>query len=110
MLISFPNINETLTEHFKGGEKAVGTKSVTFDGDKIMIGRLEPGASIGPHAHEDSCEVYYYISGKGKCLFDDKWEPVRPGVAHYCPKGHTHSLVNTGDEDLVYFAAVIGKS
>lgn len=106
MLISFPNMEETLTENFKGGEKTIGTKSVLFNGDKIMMGRLEPGASIGIHTHEDSCEVYYYLSGSGKCYYDGAWEPAKPGCAHFCPKGHTHGLKNTGDEDLVYFGAV----
>lgn len=106
MLISFPNIDELMTEHMKGGDKSVAVKSVTINGEKLMVGRLEPGASIGVHTHEDSCEVYYYLSGAGKCYYDGSWEPAIPGCAHFCPKGHTHGLKNTGDEDLIYFGAV----
>ncbi|MFR7893260.1 MAG: hypothetical protein ACLU38_03455 [Dysosmobacter sp.] len=39
-------------------------------------------------------------------LYDGVWEPVAPGTCHYCPKGHSHSLVNDGTEDLVTFAVV----
>ena len=109
MLINFPNIDETVEQHFKGGEKQVGRRVVHFGGNRVMILRLEPGASIGLHTHEDNCEVFYYLSGHGKCLYDGAWEPVEPGAAHYCPKGHSHSLVNSGDEDLVLFAAVIAQ-
>ena len=107
MLFYFPNMEETITPHFKGGEKSLAVKGVTFDGNKITMGRLEPGASIGVHTHEDSCEVYYYISGKGKCFYDGAWEPAEPGCAHFCPKGHSHGLSNTGDEDLIFLGAVI---
>ena len=106
MLISFDNMQETMKPNFKGGEKEAAMKIVRYEDDRIMMGRLEPGASIGLHTHEESCEVYYFLSGTGKSLYDGAWEPVRPGVAHYCPKGHSHSLVNTGEEDLVFFAAV----
>ena len=31
---------------------------------------------------------------------------ISAGQAHYCPKGHSHSLRNDGDEDLVFFAII----
>ena len=33
-----------------------------------------------------------------------KW--VGPGACHYCPKGHAHSLQNTGPLPLEFFAVV----
>ena len=107
MLINFPNIHEVVKPHLRGGEKDTYMKKVEFGASRTMIIRLEPGASIGEHTHEQDCEVFYYLSGHAKCLYDGKWEPVEPGTAHFCPKGHSHSLVNSGDEDLVLFAAVI---
>ena len=74
--------------------------------NKIMRSVLAPGASIGLHTHETSSEVMYFLSGTGKVLYDGVWEPVAPGTCHYCPKGHSHSLVNDGMEDLVTFAVV----
>lgn len=58
------------------------------------------------NTHETSSEVMYFLSGTGKVLYDGVWEPVAPGTCHYCPKGHSHSLVNDGTEDLVTFAVV----
>ena len=42
----------------------------------------------------------------GKVLMDGEYERVEAGVCHYCPKGHTHSLINDSDSDLVFFAVV----
>ncbi len=109
MLIQFPNIEETILPNFKGGEKQTAMKRVSFGDSRAMLVRLIPGASIGEHTHEDNCEVFYYLSGKGKCLYDGQWEPAEAGTAHYCPKGHSHSLVNDGEEDLVLFATVIAQ-
>ena len=109
MRIDFPNIDEVAKPHLRGGEKDTMMKKVEFGPSRVMTIRLVPGASIGEHTHEEDCEVFYFLSGCGKCLYDGKWEPVEPGTAHYCPKGHSHSLVNSGDEDLVLFAAVIAQ-
>ena len=32
--------------------------------------------------------------------------PVGPGLCHYCPRGHSHSVVNTGTEPLVILGIV----
>ena len=36
-------------------------------------------------------------------------EDLRPGVMHICPKGSEHSIVNTGEEDLVMLTIVVKK-
>jgi mannose-6-phosphate isomerase-like protein (cupin superfamily) len=33
-------------------------------------------------------------------------EYVEAGQCHFCPKGHSHSLINEGPEDLVFYATV----
>ena len=42
---------------FKGGEGALCAKMITDELNKILLGRLEPGSSIGLHTHEDSSEI-----------------------------------------------------
>lgn len=74
--------------------------------NKIMIGRLEPVASIGLHTHKTSSEIIYILNGSVLALFDGAEERVDAGVAHYCPKGHSHSLINDAEEDLIFFAVV----
>ena len=48
----------------------------------------------------------FILEGEGKVLFDDKEYPVKPGEVLYCPEGHSHSLINNGTEDLVFYAVV----
>ena len=42
----------------------------------------------------------------GKVLYDGEYEPLQAGSCHYCPKGHTHALINDGNEDLVFYAVL----
>jgi len=39
-------------------------------------------------------------------LYDGEYEPVGPGTCHYCPNGHSHSLINDSGEDLIFFAVI----
>ena len=50
--------------------------------------------------------MFYILSGTGKVLCDGVYEPLAPGCCHYCPKGHEHSLINDGGEDLVILAMI----
>lgn len=106
MIIDFKSMQETAMEHFKGGEGVLYAR-MHFDGvNRIMRGRLEKGSTIGLHTHETSSEIIYVLEGVGSVLMDGQEEMVAPGQAHYCPKGHTHSLRNFGPEDLVFLAVV----
>lgn len=106
MTIDFNSIEEKPLEHFKGGEKELFAK-MYFDGTtRILHGRLVPGASIGEHKHEGNCEILFVTKGNGTIIDDGKASPICAGQCTYCPEDHMHSLVNTGDEDLEFLAAV----
>ena len=106
MIIDFNNEKATVIPNFKGGEKAISAK-MHFDGvNRILHGVLESGATIGLHTHETNSEIIYFLSGKGKVLYDGEYETVEQGMCHYCPKGHSHSLINESESDLVFFAVV----
>ena len=49
-----------------------------------------------------------YLAGSGIVLEDnaDDPAPMVPGTCHYCPQGHTHSLINNGTEPLVVLAVI----
>lgn len=51
----------------------------------------------------------YILAGQGKAICDGKEELLQPGVLHICPQGSTHSIENTGDEDLVMLTLVVKK-
>lgn len=51
----------------------------------------------------------YIISGKGRAVCGGAEEELKPGVMHICPKGSEHSIINTGDSDLVMLTVVVKK-
>lgn len=106
MIIDFEKIAEQKLDNFKGGEKCYNMKAFDDGKNKIMLGRLIPGASIGLHTHEGSSEIIFILKGNGKVLYDGSYEAVSEGVCHYCPMGHEHSLINDSDSDLVFYAVV----
>ncbi|WP_363142484.1 hypothetical protein [uncultured Methanobrevibacter sp.] len=42
-------------------------------------------------------------------ICDDFEEILKAGTCHVCPKGSTHSIINVGDEDLVFYTVVPQK-
>lgn len=107
MIIDFDKIETTLIPNFRGGEKNFAANMFVDGNNKIMMGRLEPSASIGMHTHDTNSEIIYILSGEGKCLYDDDVDYLKAGSCHYCPMGHRHSLINTSNaENLVFFAVV----
>ena len=103
------NYNELEYEefkNFKGGEKSLYTKMFHDEKNRIIYGKLIPGASIGVHTHETNSEIIYIVEGTGKVLMDQAYEKLEAGMCHYCPKGHTHSLMNDSGSDLIFFAVV----
>ena len=106
MLIQFDAIQETAIPRFKGGEKELAAKMV-FDGrNRILHGRLIPGASIGLHTPTDTSEILYVLSGAAAVVCDGLSELVSAGECHYCPIGSSHTVKNCGTDDLVFFAVV----
>lgn len=111
MIIRLEDIPQSILPAFKGGEKELRA-NMHFDGrNRMFKGCLVPGSSIGVHTHDDSCETIFIISGTGTILeiengVESIW-PVNAGDCLFCDKGQTHSLRNTSDEDLVFYASVI---
>ena len=106
MLIEFDNMEPQVIPQMRGGEKEARMRMHTDSLNKIMRGRLIPGASIGMHTHETSSETIYILSGTGKVLYEGQYEPLSAGSCHYCPKGRTHSLINDSAAPLEFLAVV----
>lgn len=106
MTIDFNAMEDTILPKFKGGEKELCAKMYWDGTTRIMRGLLIPGASIGKHRHEGNCEILFVVSGEGTIIDDGAPSPIKAGQCTYCPEGHTHSLVNTGTESLVFYAVV----
>ena len=106
MILDFSKIEETVKTQFYGGEKELRAHMNIDKNNKILLGTLEPGASIGLHTHETNSEIIYILSGKGKVLFEGEYELVSAGLCHYCPQGCSHSLINDSKDNLSFFAVV----
>lgn len=112
MIIRFDDIPLSVFPAFKGGEKEFAA-NMFFDGtNRIFKGCLKPGATIGMHTHEDSCETIFILSGSGVILEEEQGgelagKDISAGDCLYCPKGESHSLCNTTeDENLIFYAVV----
>ena len=106
MFIDFDKIETSTIPNFYNGEKNTVAQMYVDDLNRIMRGTLEPEASIGSHKHETGSEIIFILQGTGKALCNDEQEILSPGSCHYCPKGNSHSLINDGVEDLIFFAVV----
>ena len=90
-----------------------GTEGGMFIGSTV----IEPG-KVGDeyfmtsghfHATRDRSEFYMTIAGEGGLILMDeegktRWEPMRPGSAHYIPGGVAHRVANTGAGPLSFLA------
>ena len=68
---------------------------------------LSPGASIGPHDHVGEDEIYVIQKGQGSMTDGGKEFQVAAGDAILTGQGASHSIRNTGAEDLVVTAVII---
>ncbi len=106
MILDFDAMETQTLEHFKGGEKALLAQMYADEHNRIMRGRIVPGASVGLHTHEGSSEILFVLEGSAKVLYDGKEERVCAGQCHYCPEGHSHTVINDTDTDVVMYAVV----
>jgi mannose-6-phosphate isomerase-like protein (cupin superfamily) len=68
---------------------------------------LPPGTSIGAHDHVEEDEIYIIQKGQGLMTGDGREFEVSAGDAVLTGQGASHSIKNTGKEDLVVTAIII---
>jgi mannose-6-phosphate isomerase-like protein (cupin superfamily) len=68
---------------------------------------LPPGASIGSHAHEGEREYFFFHQGRGRVNDNGVEKTVKPGDIMVTGEGASHSVSNTGSEELAFFAIII---
>ena len=106
MLINFNSQEEQIFENMNGCSGRVHAKMFMNSSGKVIISRLEPGASIGLHTQNNGNDINFIVSGNGKAVCDGIEEILTAGNCHYCPKGSSHSIINAGTEDLVLYTVV----
>jgi mannose-6-phosphate isomerase-like protein (cupin superfamily) len=68
---------------------------------------LPAGASIGYHRHDGETEYYIFVSGTGVVNDNGTDYPVKAGDVTVTGDGCSHSLSNTGSDDLVLYAMIV---
>jgi mannose-6-phosphate isomerase-like protein (cupin superfamily) len=66
---------------------------------------LPPGCAVTPHHHREMEEIYYIVSGSGLMTVGDETREVEAGDAVYVPRGHRHTLENTGNQPITLLVA-----
>lgn len=106
MIIDFDKIEEVVNKNYYGGEKAMRARLHNDGVNKFGKLRLVPGASVGLHTHEGNCEIVYVLKGNGKVIYEGEESRLVEGLAHYCPEGKSHTIINDSDSDLELFAVI----
>ena len=109
MFINFNEIAERKITGMNGGKGEMSAKMFMSENGKIIPCRIHAGGSIGIHSHQTSDDINYILSGTGKAICDGKEEILMSGVCHICQKGSDHSIINTGNEDLVMLTIVVER-
>ena len=90
-----------------GGGETTGYSFFAKASNPALIFRkraLHAGSAIGLHKQEVD-EVYYVLSGSGELTLDGERQTIGPGTAVLTRPGSSHSLKQTGPEDLIIIIA-----
>lgn len=94
---------------FKGISVALGREPTSYDLSKrhafdLEWTRVPAGKYNFPyHAHSAQWELYLVVSGKGTVRHKDGKTEVEPGDAFIFGPDEPHQVINSGDEDLIYY-------
>ena len=109
MRIDFNATNEIRIPGMNNGAGEMSAKMFADEDGKIIPCKIHVGGSIGNHKHETSDDINYVLSGEGKAICDGIEETLSSSVCHICKKGSEHSIINTGNDDLVLLTVVVEK-
>lgn len=76
-------------------------------GRKFAVNTIQPGDSLGYHAHNGEFEVYYILEGTAKIVEDGQEYLLYKGDMMQCKSGSSHSIENVGTTPLEHLALII---
>lgn len=109
MLIDFNVIEEREFSEMNNGTGSMIAKMYMDKQGKVILCAIHVGGSIGLHRHETSDDINYILSGMGTAICDGVEETLTAGCCHICKKGSEHSLINTGEDDLILLTIVVER-
>jgi quercetin dioxygenase-like cupin family protein len=74
----------------------------------LSMGRttLEPGSTIGDHAHPNTEDLYLILEGHGTGVLNGERFPVGPGDLFLVKAGGNHGLINDSDAPLTFLGVL----
>jgi uncharacterized cupin superfamily protein len=70
----------------------------------LQIRRVPPGAAVCPfHSHGVQWELFIVLEGEATIRADDCRQIVRAGEVFMQAPGTAHQVINTGEEDFVFY-------
>ena len=109
MTIDFNDMSPATIPGMNGGTGEMTIQMYNDDRYRIVRTVIHRDGSIGIHTQTSGDDLNYIMSGTGKAFCNGSEEELRAGVMHICPKGSSHSIVNTGEEDLVMLTIVAAR-
>ena len=109
MRIDFNEIAETTIPCMNNGTGEMTVRMYNDDKYRIVPTRIHAGGSIGLHTQKSGDDINYIISGTGKAVCDGVEEELQQGVMHICKKDSQHTIINTGDDDLLMLTIVVAQ-
>lgn len=106
-------LRHSADSNLRGGAGTVAMTHFLEKADSFGAGRLfsiatlPPGASIGMHKHEGEYEIYYILKGTAQVMDNDVPGVLDAGDCMICLDGDSHSIENSGAEDLVALFLVL---
>lgn len=100
-------------ENLRGGHGPV--RKQTLLPEELSCGKftmcakmvLDPGCSIGEHAHDVDAEFCYLLEGELTILDNGEVQTVHPGDAWICGDGARHFTRNDSDQPAVFLAMIL---
>jgi len=102
MIIKFDEIKETELKAFYGGDGALIANMYVDEKNKILRGKLVPGASIGLHRHVPTSEIIFILSGEGKSVCDGKEEMLAWAIVIIALRGASIVLSTSATRIYVF--------
>ena len=78
----------------------------------VSLGRitLEPGSTIGEHAHPNTEDLYLILEGRGTGILNGERFPVGPGDLFLVKAGGSHGLINDSGTPLIFLGLLTRPS
>jgi len=78
----------------------------------VSLGRitLDPGATIGEHAHPNTEDLYLILEGRGVGVLNGERFPIGPGDLFLVKAGGSHGLINDSEGPLAFIGLLTRSS